>query len=705
MQPFIGKYILPWFGGTPSVWSTCMLFFQTLLLGGYLYAHIVATRLRPRTQAVVHTALLVLALAVLGYQWLAWGAPVLPGDSFKPADSALPIPRLLAMLVFSVGLPYFILSSTGPLVQAWFARVRPGPSPYRLYTLSNVGSLLALLSYPFAIEPLLTLRVQAWLWAVLYALFAGSMTVIAVMLARHRSTVPEPFPVGEPARTAVEPTDDVVKGTAQTSSPKEPTWGDRMLWLGLAAVASSMLLAATNQICQEIAVIPFLWVVPLTLYLLSFIIVFAGDKAYSRPLWGSLFLASTAVTGFALFDSFHMDIGVQVLVFSSLLFTLCMVAHGEMVRLKPHPRYLTSFYLMMSAGGALGGAFVSLAAPVLFHGFWELHLSLWLGWALFLLVLWRERGSWVNQPGLAALKKAMAGLLVLLAVGLYGHTRYANEDAIHCERGFYGVLRIRQMRWDDPTYKALKLSHGAIVHGFQYVAPRRRQIPASYYGPESGIALTIENFPQYLEQTRGETQMRVGIIGLGVGTLAAFANEGDYYRFYEINPSVIALSQGDEPFFTYLRDTPATVDVVEGDARISMERELQEGQRQELDVLAVDAFSSDSIPAHLLTREALELYLEHTREDGVLALHISNRHLDLRPVVTQLAAGEGLKAAVVDSDGNDEEYWGSTWVLVTRNEAFLAIPAIRKATGPAHDTTHTDVWTDDYSNIYQILKD
>lgn len=688
VQPFIGKYILPWFGGTPSVWSTCMLFFQTLLLGGYFYAHLVATRLKPRTQVLVHGTLLVGALAVLGYQWAAWGAPVLPGESFKPPDSNMPIVRLLTLLVASVGLPYFILSSTGPLTQAWFNRVHPERSPYRLYTLSNIGSLLALVSYPFVIEPLLKLKWQAQLWSIIYALFAVTMVAIGVRLARTAAR----------ARSQPDSTTDDV------SQPDvKPGWLDKAMWLGFATAASAMLLAVTNQICQEVAVIPFLWVLPLTLYLLSFIFVFAGDRWYSRRVWGVLFLISTVVTCFALFDSFTLPIMGQVAVYSFLLFALCMVSHGEMVRMRPHPRYLTTFYLLMSAGGALGGAFVSLLAPIIFTGFWELHTSMWLAWALFLAVLWRTGSSWINQPGMAALKKALAGMLVLLAVVLYGHTRYAHDDALYCERSFYGVLRVRNLVAWEPEDKGLKLSHGAIVHGFQYTMPDRRMEAASYYGPGSGIALALTEFPKWLEERGEKRPVKVGVIGLGVGTLAAFGEPGDTYRFYEINPSVIALSMGPEAYFSYLKDAKANVEVVDGDARIALERELQDGDVQQFDVLAVDAFSSDSIPAHLLTHEALLLYMAHLREGGILAMHISNRHLDLRPVVTGLARQEGLLSRVVESDGDDKGCWGSTWVLVTANRDFAARPAIVNAESDEEEDHGADVWTDDYSNIYQIL--
>lgn len=695
VQPFIGKYILPWFGGTPAVWSTCMLFFQTLLLGGYLYAHWNATCLRPKRQALVHSGLLLFAIAAILLQWFFWGTPILPDVSFKPDDSTQPTLRLLVLLIASVGLPYFILSATGPLAQAWFNRIHPERSPYRLYMLSNIGSLLALVTYPFIFEPLLKLKLQADLWAWCYALFAGTMAICAYRLWRHSAAIEAAPPAQAETKGGESPE------TGQAVAP--PTWRTKLLWLGLAATASAMLLASTNQMCQEVAVIPFLWVLPLTLYLLSFIIVFAGDNWYSRKWWGIIYLIATVLAIAALFEGFSLFIVAQVVVYSFVLFALCMVCHGELVRLRPHPSYLTSFYLMMSAGGAIGGAFVSLLAPILFHGFWELHISIWLGWALFLIVLWREKGSWLSQPGLVALKKALAGLLVILAAVLYGHTRKAGSDAVHCERNFYGVLRVRQKDWDDSKDKAYKLSHGAITHGFQYLAPNRRHEPASYYADNSGVSLALAHYPAYLEAKTNRKNIRVGVVGLGVGTLATFGRQGDYYRFYEINPSVTDLSQGENAYFTYLKDADCALEVVDGDARISMERELRNNQPQNFDVLAIDAFSSDSIPAHLLTREALKLYVQHMAPGGVVAVHISNRHLDLRPVVTCLAALEGLAAAIISSEGDDKGRWSSTWVLLTHDKEFLELPVIAKATSDEGYFHGFDIWTDDYSNMYQLL--
>ena len=687
VQPLVAKHILPWFGGTPAVWSTCLLFFQTLLLGGYLYAHWNATCLRPRRQVAVHLSLLAGAAAMLIWQWVAWGGPVLPDAGLKPLDSAMPVGRLLLALTVSVGLPYLVLSSTGPLVQAWFARAHPGRSPYRLYVLSNIGSLLALVSYPFVFEPLFKLTSQANLWTIVYLLFGVCMAGCGLPLF---------------VRAAKGAEEVETKCEAESIEPR-PAFRRKLLWVGLAGCASMMLLATTNQMCQEVAVIPFLWVLPLTLYLATFIIVFAGDRWYSRKLWGIAYLVATATTIFTLMSTLTMDIIVQVLLYSFTLFSCCMVCHGEMVRLKPAAEHLTSFYLMMSLGGALGGAFVTLAAPHLFHGFWELHVALWLGWALFLVVLFREKGNWVNQPGMTALKKATAGLLLVLAGALYWHARDAHSDAVFTERNFYGILRVRRAWWGDPEKGKLQLSHGAIIHGFQYVSKDKRTRPVSYYGPGSGVAVTLEERRKLLARTKGQKMLRVGVIGLGVGTLAAFGEPGDSFRFYEINPDVIALALGPGAYFTYIADSKAEIDIISGDARIRLERELRAGQSQEFDVLAVDAFSSDSIPAHLLTIEALELYFSHLADDGVLVLHISNRHLDLEPVVIAGATELQAHFAVVHSSGDEQGNWSSTWVLVTRSLEFATLPAILEARSndpPAH---YADLWTDDYSNLFQIL--
>jgi len=405
----------------------------------------------------------------------------------------------------------------------------------------------------------------------------------------------------------------------------------------------------------------------------------------------------------ALFSGFTVNIILQIGVYSALLLSGCMVCHGEMVRLKPGPERLTAFYLLMSAGGAAGGLFVSLGAPFLFVGLWELHVSIWIAWALFLAVIWLEPSTWQNEAAMSALRKVMVGLLVVLAGVLYWHVRDETSGVLAASRNFYGTLRVRQMRWEEPQHAAYKLSHGAIVHGFQYAAPARRQEPASYYAPGSGIALTIGQMREYRRQHQGDGSLRIAVFGLGVGTLAAFGEPGDYIRFYEINPDVTLLSTSDNPYFTYLSGTPARWDVIEGDARIAMEHELSRGELQNMDIIAMDAFSSDSIPIHLITVEALQLYRKHLRPGGVMAIHISNRHLDLRPVVRHLAESLGLEWEIISCDGDGEGFWSSTWSVVTDNRDLLEQPPMREAATDADIGLSSAVWTDDFSNLFEAL--
>ena len=745
LQPLIGKAILPWFGGAPAVWTTCMLFFQLLLLCGYAYAHAVASVLSPRAQRRLHTALLLLALCAMGLGALLWKSPILPGPGFKPSDPESPVLRILGLLAACVGLPYFLLSTTGPLLQAWFARSHPGASPYRLYALSNVGSLLALVTYPFLVEPNLTLHTQALVWAGGFAVFAAGCLFCAVRFAASSPAAP----------------------AAQAEAPETgPSPGTRLLWLLLSACASMMLLATTNQLCQEVAAIPFLWVLPLSLYLLSFIFCFESERFYRRAIFGPALVVGIGTAALVLNQGLSVALAKQVAVYALALFAVCMVCHGELVRLKPGPRFLTSFYLMIAAGGAAGGLFVGVVAPRLFSGFWEFHLSLWLAGLLAVVVLSVDAGSWLRAgrpwPALAvglgalvlacAVRQAQAwdtvvsflfrdaftswgqaalavGSLLLAAVALAatrtfwwrrGRPWFAasclavalalvasvlwtdiedfRNDAVIVTRNFYGVLTVEEQNVENPDLRLLKLRHGRIVHGFQYQAASKRDLPTSYYSERSGIGLAI------LKHARHGKGLKIGVVGLGVGTIAAFAHAGDSVRFYDINPEVVRLSLGPHRVFTYLADCTGKVQVVQGDARLSLERELAQGQPQGFDVFGVDAFSSDSIPVHLLTREAVAVYIAHlARPDGILAVHISNRYLDLRPVLKGLADALHLDVAIVDV-GDEGGFWGSTWVLLSQRGGMLARSDTEDGIVELKIEKPVRLWTDDYSNLFQVLK-
>jgi hypothetical protein len=729
VQPLIGKYILPWFGGGPGVWTTCLLFFQVLLLGGYAYAHFSSTYLKPRTQALVHMILLALSLALL---------PIAPSESWKAHVAGQPVLQILLLLGGTIGLPYFVLSSTGPLMQRWFSETNPGVSPYRLYALSNIGSLLALLSYPVFFEVQFTRHQQSTFWSwglVLFVLFCGGC---AFQVWRRN-------PPGTVANAAA-PTDVM------------PAWPERVLWLALPAVATLLLLATTNKLCQEVAVIPFLWVLPLSLYLLSFIICFDHDRWYVRGVWVSLLVVGAAFVIQLLESGNDAPLPFQIIGYNLTLFAACMVCHGELYRLKPPPRFLTGYYLYISAGGALGGFLVAVAAPALLNDYRELQAGFWILSYLLGVICFRQRSrAMAYSAGAAALaatiivpvirswfddadpilkeiqnfykehwmwillgvvtfiictvdfrerrwlrewRPRMATLVMTLSVALGAilvvqASRRGSTRVISMSRNFYGTLKVFDYSADDPERHYHLLLHGATTHGLQFIAEDRAMWPTTYYAETSGVGLAIKQLP--------ETNRRLGLVGLGTGTLASYGRRGDYLRIYEINPAVQKLARTQ---FTYLERCPAKVDVIMGDARLSMEREVADGGSQKFDLLALDAFSSDAIPIHLLTKESFEIYLKQIKPDGVIAVHTSNRYLDLRPIVENLADHFGLSCATIPDD--DEEAWWvyrTTWILVTKNKAILESDKIKEMTEAPEKKRRTNaVWTDDFASLYPIVK-
>jgi hypothetical protein len=660
IQPMIGKFILPWFGGTPAVWSTAMLFFQIFLTGGYAYAYWLVKR--PR-QGWIHIALLGVTIALLTALGLGWPSPVTPAADMRPADVSFPVFDIFLLLTVSVGLPYFVLAANSPLMQAWFSRVSPEQSYARLYALSNAGSLLGLLAYPLLIEPAFSLRQQGWLWAGGFLLFA----LVVGIISRRANALPHT--------------------TGSVPAGERPSMSLRVLWIILSGTASLFLLSVTNQISQEVAVIPFLWILPLAIYLLSFILAFSDSRWYSRRVYALLFSLASLAMLWVLLRAESLNVLAQILIYCILLFLGTMTCHGELYRLRPPAAHLTDFYLMASVGGALGGIFVNLIAPFLFTGYWEFYLAWLLTIVLLAVMLWPRLSAQVNfQARLMALSFFAA--LLLLSLGL---NRYQN--ALFVERNFYGVIRVKQ--WDGD---AVAMIHGMTVHGIQFSADRAR--PTAYFAGNSGVGLLLQNYP------RLEKGLRVGILGLGAGTLAAYGQPGDVYRFYEINPAVINLAQGQGGYFSFLRDSRADVSVVPGDARISLGQELADGGSRNFDVLVLDTFSSDSIPVHLVTQEAFALYLEHLAPNGVIAAHISNRHLDVQPVLWQLAQEFGLEIIRVENPaGANDGSFLSEWVLLARDPAILEIPEIRsRAISFDGYSSPLRLWTDDYSNLFQILK-
>jgi MFS family permease/predicted O-methyltransferase YrrM len=663
VQPLISKFILPWFGGSPAVWTTCMLFFQVVLFAGYAYAHLTSKVLAPRWQGIVHLGLLLLAVATL---------PIAPAPSWKPNGSGLPTWRILALLATNVGLPYFALSSTGPLVQAWWSRAFPGRSPYRLYALSNLGSLLALLSYPFVFEPVLDVVTHSKLWSWGFAVFVLPCGAAALALGKLRARAP---------------TSPEARGDAPA-----PRWHQRALWLALPAAATLMLLATTNHVCQQVAVVPFLWVVPLSLYLLTFIIAFDHERWYARRTFCVLALVLTlAMAGIRpldrLLEGLHYDMGFaeQLVIFFGALFSICMVCHGELVRLRPSPRHLTEFYLMISAGGALGGALVSLVAPAVFASFFEWKIGLVVSFLLAAVVLLRATHAAVPK-----LARAGLGVVLLGGVGCIGVFQTDNDAPVALTRNFYGALEVSESNKDEPDEHFLSMIHGLTVHGRQYVAPAKRALPLTYYGPASGVGRTLDFL-------RARGAFRAGAVGLGVGTVSSYVRAGDELTFYELNPDVERLAR---QYFTYLGDAAGSVRVELGDARLTLERASPQG----LHLLILDAFTGDAPPAHLLTREAMAIYMRHLRDDGVIAVHITNWRVDLMPVLVGLAKAYDLKVVRRYAESDMDKLWyHSDWVMLTRNADFVA--ALPDVPPPEAGKDRPPVlWTDHYNNLFALLK-
>jgi SAM-dependent methyltransferase len=711
VQPIIAKQILPWFGGSAAVWTTCMVFFQCILLAGYFYSDFMTRRLSLKKQVTVHAGLLILSLALL---------PITASPSFKPIDADNPIGRILLLLFVTIGLPYFMLSTTGPLVQAWFVKrfsASPDPSApsadlstsagksvnvYRLYALSNVASMAALIIYPPLIEPFASGKLQSWGWSLGYAGFVA-LAVLTGWLSQKNAA--------ENRAEGLTPA-----GQSTQSGVSKLKLNEQLLWLVLAALGSVMLLTVTIHITQNVASIPFLWVLPLAIYLITFILCFDGKGWYLRvwylPLsalmvamlmaglnyrWNSDWQPSEGFSG--LFESGIMHIEQAVPLYAWGLFVLCMVCHGELVARKPTPQHLTRFYLMVSLGGAVGGLLCGVVAPLLFSYYWEFPLALLL---FAVLVAWFSE-AWVKSIGLAS--------VVACGFFFYNHADHVRKDTVAMDRNFYGTLRIRATAEEGKENAKWRLLHGVITHGEQYRAEKFKNLVTTYYGDQSGIGRAIMG----TRETQGQASpQKVGLIGLGVGTLAAYGRKGDEYRVYELNPQVLDFAQTK---FTFLKDSAAKITSALGDARLVLEREPD----QRFDVLAIDAFSSDSIPVHLITREAIKLYARHVKPEGVIAFHISNRYLDLQPVVAQLGADIGYSALRWLDDPGDESYlYRSDWVLVTKSQAFMDWLDKQAATEavtakPDKDKglhrpdrlipkSSLEPWTDDRNNLFQILK-
>jgi MFS family permease len=653
VQPVIAKQILPWFGGAAAVWATCLVFFQSVLLFGYAYADWTTRYLAPRRQAWLHLALLAASLLVL---------PIIPDVQWKPggAEGGEPTLLILALLGVTIGMPYFLLSTTSPLVQAWFWQYFRHPVPYRLFALSNFASLLALLSYPVLIEPILPLAVQSWSWSIAYAVFAVLCGATAIVSTRG-------------TRAGIAP------AAADHPSEPPPTMGERLIWIVLSAMGSSLLLAVTNQLTQNIASIPFLWVVPLSIYLITFILCFDHPRWYRRDVF--MPLAAILLPAMAWYSD-SLNLWAAAPLYTAGLFVCCMFCHGELTLLKPRPQHLTTFYLMISVGGAIGAVLVGIAAPNLLSGYYELGIALTACAALLFYRTFSGR-RWIA---------AGSGVVVALtaAFTVVNIREYLSDTRV-ITRNFYGVVRTRDFSYPVPFRV---MYHGAINHGGQLLDAEYRNRPSSYFGPTSGYGRVFASLP--------DAPRRVGVVGLGAGAIAAYARPGDVFRFYEIDPQVAAVAVRE---FSFLSDSPAQMEIILGDGRLSLEREPD----QKYDVLAIDAFSGDSIPMHLVTREAMAAYVRHLKPDGVIVFQATNRFVDISPVVERLASELGMTAVLVSDvppDSGNAGYWLSSTdqIIVTRNLELLAAEPIRSVAERLPARHDFRVFTDDFYNLLRILK-
>ncbi|MCU0857800.1 MAG: fused MFS/spermidine synthase [Pontiellaceae bacterium] len=675
IQPIIGKYFLPWFGGAPSVWLTCLMFFQLLLLGGYTYAHCLQ-RVHFKRQAVCHVGLVFSALAVGVVLIFIWGSPILPDLSWRPSTTGHPTGNVLKLLFVSIGLSYFILSTSASLLQAWFYRMEPLRSPYVFYVVSNAASLLSLLSYPFLIEPHFTIREQAWMWSggfLVYVLLCAG----CVSRVWKTASLPEPVPL----KTAA----------VSMACPKFMP----LLWTLLSFCGVLALMAITNRMTQDIPPVPFLWILPLSIYLLSYMIGFMEKQRGFQDTYIYLLVCAFGLVGYLSGRGLEIEIRHQIAAYSFILLMVCLFCHNALYRTKPDPKHLTGFYLCLSLGGALGGLFVVLAAPFLFKGYWEYQLVLILSGALAVFFIY-------NDPKTKRTFRPLRHLFPVLLVGFAGFlvSGIVKElrASVYTERNFFGSVQVvLEHNNNIPIYS---LFHGKINHGMQIHHPRFIKRPTTYFSENGGCGLAILNHPKY--DTR--EPMNVGLVGMGIGVLSAYGREGDRYRFYEIDPAVIRLAEN-SVWFSYLKDSAADISIAEGDGRISLESELKKTGSHQYDLLVIDVFSGDHIPVHILTLEAFDLYLKHLAENGVIAVNISNRYLDLLPVLLQIRNRFNLQAARILSEGDNKITANAQWVLFSRDSAFIRKPAIAEADS-LYKLKVRDVrpWTDDYSNLLSIMK-
>lgn len=700
VQPLMGKYILPWFGGAPAVWTTCMLFFQAMLFAGYCYAHFSVSRLTRSQQGLLHGGLLLATLVLL---------PIIPSSDWKLVDAEqTPTLRILLLLLTAVGGPYLILSATAPLLQSWY-HAAGGKSPFRLYALSNIGSLLALVSYPIAIETNFNSATQAMVWSGTYAGYALLCGWCALQW-KKRAGQPAEDLTSEPSSADFDATEGSPKTAGSEPAIQAISTLQVILWLCLSACGSLMLLATTNELCQDVAPIPFLWVLPLALYLLTFVICFEHERWYHRDFWGVCLIVGVigaCVVHLSKANVQSIPISVLIFVYAFVLFVTCMTCHGELTKLKPHASQLTLFYLAVSLGGVLGGLFVALVAPAVFDRFHEFPLGIILTCVLAVATRRFEDASATGKDPWRAVLIPATSLSILAAISAVCLTVATgpNETLLEARRNFYGTLRVTRMDVDEPQKASRSLAHGSTVHGKQYEAEEKKGIATTYYSRGTGVAYAVESHP--IRENGGK--LNVGVIGLGCGTLSSYMSEGESLTYFEIDRTVLEMA---DKYFTFNQDARrrgANISVDIGDGRLLLQRKSDAGESYQFDLLVVDAFSSDAIPVHLLTQQCFELYWQHVKPNGILAIHISNRHLDLSPVVRTLAARFEKSAVLFQNallrDARREHGQASDWVLVTSNDEFMEKAKQDDAYSPWKQDTFTQIlWTDSFSNLLQVLR-
>lgn len=680
VQPLVAKLILPLFGGGAAIWTACLFFFQAFLLLGYMYSHFVTKLNSMSKQAAVHAILLVASLYFLP-------VTLVEVDILSGVDSAMK--EILLLLFMSVGIPFFMLASTGPIIQRWLTYLDIDKTPYKLYSLSNFGSLLALLSYPFLVEPSLTTEDQTYFWSIAYIGFVAVFLLFCLFMLRQKNLS--------------------LTSDRNAKSNSFRVKKELILWLLLSAVGVILLVSTTNAMTQNIPPVPFLWILPLCIYLLTYIISFHSPKWYVRWYWFILFAIASFAAILLFFIGTQFDIITQVIFYSFILLSACMICHGELARLKPEVERLTLFYLCISIGGFLGSAFVVFVAQNIFSQFYEYPLAVFMVFVLFIfsIMLGYNRVNHITEQGnngkiinmdflafskIGSLVSSSAVMMILLPIIFFYLNGLFNNNNIVSVRNFYGVLSVKDVVVNGETER--RLIDGTTSHGTQSLEPGQKQIPRSYYRDKTGISIAFRHLNE-------NASIDAGFIGLGAGVLAAYGRKGDNFIFYELNPNVERIAYS---HFTYLEDSRAKIDVILGDGRRSLAYELATSGSRKFQLLVIDAFTGDIIPMHLLTKEAFDLYWQHLVDDGILAIHISNRHLNLEPLVYGLAKSFDKAVIIMETVAEYNGQHSAEWVLLSNSANSLNSRFDLIANKKSNTVIKTVFWTDNYSNLLSVLK-